>query len=89
METVIEIVFDDGHTKTARFQRNKLKLKTLAQIQAAQKSGEWNDLIPAIAGMVGLTSEEAGDLTIEQFEQIGKALEETTKVPNDGGGMSV
>lgn len=89
METTITISFDDGHEKIARFQRNKLKLKTLAQIQAAQKSGEWVDLIPAIAGMVGLTAEEAGDLTIEQFEQIGKALEETTKVPNDGGGMSV
>jgi hypothetical protein len=39
--------------------------------------------------MVGLTPDEAGDLTVEQFEQIGKALEETTKVPNDGGGLSV
>lgn len=65
-----------------RIERGKIKLKTLARIQKAQKTGEWDDLIPVVAELAHISVDEAGELTIDQFEAITTAIQESTSIPN-------
>lgn len=81
-DLTFDIVFDDGHTKTITFNANKIKLKTLAHLEIAQKSNAWADLFPVIGGLLRLTTEEVEDLTIDQFREITGAIQAATSVPN-------
>ena len=81
-DITFDLVFDDGHTKTTTFNPDQLKLRTLAKIETAQKSGNWSDLIPAIADMLKLTTDETNELTIAQFREITQAMSGAVSVPN-------
>ena len=81
-DIALEIVFDDGHTRSITFNPNKIKLKTLAQLETAQKTNAWADLFPVIGGMLKLTTAEVEDLTIDQFREITSAIQAATAVPN-------
>ena len=82
-----EIAFDDGATKVVSFERGKIKLKALRILERAQRDASWDTIIPAIAALLGLTEDEADDLTIEQWEAIAGAMREATKdaatIPNE------
>lgn len=51
-----------------------LSLGFLEDMEAAQESKRWRDLIPAVAGLLGLTREQTRHVSIGQFKQITAAL---------------
>lgn len=81
----LTISFEDGRTKEVTFIQGRMKLKTLRMIQHAQKSGEWDDLIPAIASMLRITPEEADEIEMADWQAMAEAMSGSTSVPNDGG----
>ena len=60
-----------------------LTLGFLEDIEKAQESGKWRDLIPAIAGMLDLPRDAVRHVSIAQFKQIAQALQAAGTVPNE------
>ena len=73
------ITFDDGTAKTVVFERGRIKLKTLRLLERAQRNTSWDTLIPAIAGILGLTEAEADEITLDDWEAIVATMREATK----------
>lgn len=73
----IEISIDGGPSRVVTFERGRLKLKTLRLLEQAQRNPSWEILIPAVAGMLGLTPEEADEITLDQWESITAAMRES------------
>ena len=62
-----------------------LTLGFLEDLERAQETGKWRDMIPAIQGMLGLERAEARAITLRQWKQIGAALKEAADSPNASG----
>lgn len=60
-----------------------LTLGFLEDIEAAQESGKWRDLIPAIGALLDLPREAVRQISIAQFKAIGQALRDAGTVPNE------
>lgn len=72
----------DGATFERTFDPKKIKLKTQQALEEARETGKWRDLIPVVGAMLGLTPEQAGELTMGDFEGIFEAIKSATEVPN-------
>lgn len=80
------ITFDDGRPeKSVTFVQGRIKLKVLKLIERARKSNDWTDLIDALAAMLGITSEEADEILLDDWQALATAMQEGAIVPNDGG----
>lgn len=78
------IAFDDGRPeKIVTFIQGRIKLKVLKLIQTAQKSGDWTDMIDALAAMLRITPEEADEIELDDWKALAAAMQEGTNVPNE------
>ena len=60
-----------------------LTLGFLEDIEKAQESGKWRDLIPAIGLLLDLPREAVREVSIAQFKLIAGALQQAGQVPNE------
>ena len=65
-----------------------LTLGFLEDIEKAQESGKWRDLIPAISMLLDLPREAVREVSIAQFKQISQALQAAGAVPNESTSSS-
>lgn len=79
-----EIEFDDGRAaKKVTFVQGRIKLKVLKLIQSAQKSGDWVDMIGALAAMLRISEEEADEIELDDWKALAAAMSEGANVPNE------
>ena len=85
----LELTIGEGegrYTKIAEIDNRKVPLKVMMDIETAQESGKWTPLYRAYGRMFGLTLEEMGEMTNEQFTEITaafqQAVKEQTAIPN-------
>lgn len=71
-----------GETFSRAIAPEALTLGFLEDIETAQESGKWRDLIPAIATLLDLPKTAVRAISIAQFKQIALALNEAGTVPN-------
>lgn len=79
MAVQIEITIG-AETLTRTVDPDALSLGFLEDMEAAQESKRWRDLIPAIAGLLNLTREQTRHVSIGQFKQITAALNSAGQV---------
>jgi len=77
------IEFDDGRTKQASITQGRVKLKVLKMLDKAQKTNEWDDLIPVIAAALKITPEEAEEIELWQWQEMGEYMKQAAAVPNE------
>jgi hypothetical protein len=65
-----------------------LTLGFFEDLEAAQESGKWRDLIPAFASLLELDRATVRHLSVAQFRQIGEALKQAGSVPNESAPLS-
>lgn len=65
-----------------------LTLGFLEDIEKAQDSGKWRDLIPAIGTMLDLSHQQTRDVSIAQFKLIAQSIQQAGAVPNDSASPS-
>lgn len=71
-----------GETYARTIDPEALTLGFLEDIEVAQESGKWRDLIPAIATLLDLPRPAVRQISVAQFKQIGQAIQEAGTVPN-------
>lgn len=76
------IEFDDGRTKQATIIQGRVKLKTMKLLDKAQKSGDWEEMIPVFAQMLKITPEEVEEIEMWQWEEMGTYLRSAGEIPN-------
>ncbi len=62
---------------------DELTLGFLEDIETAQESGKWRDLIPAFATLLDLPRAAVRQISVKQFKLVGAALQEASAVPNE------
>lgn len=77
-----------GDTLERTIDPDALTLGFLEDIEKAQDSGKWRDLIPAIATMLDLTRDQTRDVSIAQFKTIASAIQQAGAVPNESASPS-
>lgn len=65
-----------------RIDPEDLTLGFLEDLELAQDTGKWRDLIPAFATLLDLPREAVRQISVKQFKAIGAALQEASAVPN-------
>jgi hypothetical protein len=71
-----------GETLERHVDPDAITLGFLEDIEKAQDSGKWRDLIPAIGTLLGLTREQTRDVSVAQFRDIASAIQQAGTVPN-------
>jgi hypothetical protein len=51
-------------------------------LNKAQKSGDWDDVIPAFAAMLRITPEEAEEISLDDFMAMAQVMQEGMTIPN-------
>lgn len=77
-----------GETLERAIDPDALTLGFLEDIEKAQESGKWRDLIPAIGTMLGLTHTQTRDVSIAQFKLIAESIQQAGAIPNDSASPS-
>lgn len=72
-----------GETYERVIDPDAISLGFFEDIETAQESGKWRDLIPALAGLLDLPRAAVRQVSIAQFKRIALALQEAGQVPNE------
>jgi len=72
-------------TYERRVDPDMLTLGFLEDVEAAQASGKWRDLIPVYAGLLDIPVSAARQIKVSDLQAIARALSEATAVPNESG----
>lgn len=75
----------DTEARAITIDPEALTLGFLEDLERAQESAKWRDMIPAIGGMLGVDHAEARAITLGQWKAIGAALKEAAESPNGSG----
>ena len=71
-----------GEDYTRAIDPNEISLGFLEDIEIAQETGKWRDLIPALATLLDLPRAAVRQVSIAQFKQIAQAIADAGSVPN-------
>ena len=77
-----------GVTYNRTINPEDLTLGFLEDVETAQSTGKWRDLIPAFASLLDIPRDAARQLRISQFRAIAGALSQASAVPNDSAPLS-
>lgn len=78
-------IAQDAEPRAIVIDPEDLTLGFLENLERAQESGKWRDMIPAIAEMFRLTVDESRAITLRQWRAMGAALKEAAESPNVSG----
>ena len=88
---VVKVTIDIGAGPVVKeINPEDLTLGFLEDLETAQETNKWRDLLPVFGEMLTLTRKEMRAITIAQFNEIGKALQGATgaTVPNASAPVS-
>lgn len=83
--TITVQVGKDAPPRAISIDPEELTLGFLEDLERAQETNKWRDMIPAIQGMLGLDRAEARAITLRQWKEIGASLKEAAESPNVSG----
>ena len=79
--TITVQVGKDAPPRAISIDPEELTLGFLEDLERAQETGKWRDMIPAIQGMLGLERAEARAITLRQWRDIAEAMQTAATVP--------